>query len=198
MVVYHGSYKPLDGQSMTQAYASVINISFSVRAGLVMRQAHHWAALIFMAAITFHMGRIFFTGAFRKPREINWIIGVTLLLVAMLEGFSGYSLPDDLLSGSGLRVVFSIVQSIPVAGPWLAFDLWGGAFPGSGAFFERLFLIHEFLFPAVLAGLLGATWPYSGTRSTRTSPAPGRPSATSSAAGCGRSTPSSRRRCSCL
>jgi ubiquinol-cytochrome c reductase cytochrome b subunit len=155
LVVYHGPYKALDGQSMTEAYASVINISFSVRAGLVMRQAHHWAAVIFMAAITFHMGRIFFTGAFRRPREINWIIGVTLLLVAMLEGFSGYSLPDDLLSGSGLRVVFSIVQSIPVAGPWLAFNLWGGAFPGSGAFFARLFLIHEFLFPALLAGLLG-------------------------------------------
>jgi ubiquinol-cytochrome c reductase cytochrome b subunit len=100
VVVYHGPYKALDGQSMTEAYASVINISFSVRAGLVMRQAHHWAALIFMAAITFHMGRIFFTGAFRRPREINWLIGVTLLLVAMLEGFSGYSLPDDLLSGS--------------------------------------------------------------------------------------------------
>jgi ubiquinol-cytochrome c reductase cytochrome b subunit len=155
VVVYHGPYKPLDGQSMTEAFYSVINISFSVRAGLVMRQAHHWAAVIFMAAITFHMGRIFFTGAFRRPREINWIIGVTLLLVAMLEGFSGYSLPDDLLSGSGLRVVFSIVQSIPFVGPWLAFNLWGGAFPGSGVFFERLFLIHEFIFPLLLAGLLG-------------------------------------------
>ena len=120
-----------------------------------MRQAHHWAAHIFMAAVTFHMGRIFFTGAFRRPREINWVIGVTLLMIAMLEGFSGYSLPDDLLSGSGLRVVFSIIQSIPFVGPWLAFNLWGGAFPGSAAFFERLFLIHEFLFPAVLAGLLG-------------------------------------------
>ena len=155
VVVYHGPYKALDGQSMTEAYASVLNISFSVRAGLVMRQAHHWAAVIFMAAIVFHMGRIFFTGAFRKPREVNWVIGCTLLLVAMLEGFSGYSLPDDLLSGSGLRVVFSIVQSIPFVGEWLAFNLWGGAFPGSGAFFERLFLIHEFLFPAALAGLLG-------------------------------------------
>ena len=134
---------------MTEAYESVINISFNVRVGLVMRQAHHWAALIFLAAIVFHMCRIFFTGAFRKPREINWIIGVTLLLVAMLEGFTGYSLPDDLLSGTGIRVIYSIMQSIPLIGPWLAYDLWGGAFPG-GAFIARLFVIHEFLFPALL------------------------------------------------
>jgi ubiquinol-cytochrome c reductase cytochrome b subunit len=155
IVIYHGPYKPLDGQAMTEAYASTINLSFSVRAGLVMRQAHHWAALIFLAAITFHMCRVFFTGAFRRPREINWIIGATLLILAMLEGFSGYSLPDDLLSGSGLRVVFSIVQSIPFVGVWLAFDIWGGNFPGT-EFFQRLFVIHEFLFPLLLAGLLGA------------------------------------------
>jgi ubiquinol-cytochrome c reductase cytochrome b subunit len=155
LVVYHGPYAPLDGQKITEAYESVINISFNVRFGLVMRQAHHWAANIFLAAIVFHMCRIFFTGAFRRPREINWLIGVTLLLIAMLEGFSGYSLPDDLLSGSGLRVVFSIIQSIPVVGPWLAFTLWGGPFPGTSAFFERLFVIHEFLFPLLLAGLLG-------------------------------------------
>jgi len=156
IVVYHGPYKPLDGQSMTEAFQSVINISFSVRFGLLMRQAHHWAANIFLASVAFHMCRIFFTGAFRRPRETNWVLGVTLLLIAMLEGFSGYSLPDDLLSGSGLRVVFSIVQSIPLVGTWLAFNIWGGAFPGSGAFFVRLFVIHEFLFPLLLAGLLGA------------------------------------------
>ncbi|HTV10425.1 MAG TPA: cytochrome bc complex cytochrome b subunit [Acidimicrobiales bacterium] len=155
-VIYHGPYRPLDGQTMTEAYQSVINLSFSVRAGLLMRQAHHWAANIFLAAIAFHMGRIFFTGAFRRPREVNWVLGVTLLLTAMLEGFSGYSLPDDLLSGSGLRVVFSIIQSIPFVGTWVAFDLWGGAFPGSGDFLQRLFVIHEFLFPALLALLLGA------------------------------------------
>ena len=156
VVVYHGPYRPLDGQKMTQAFESVVNLSFSVRAGLVMRQAHHWAANIFLAAVAFHMGRVFFTGAFRKPRELNWTIGLTLLIVAMLEGFSGYSLPDDLLSGSGLRVVFSIIQSIPFVGVWLAFTLWGGAFPGTSVFFTRLFVIHEFLFPLILLGLLGA------------------------------------------
>ena len=156
VVTYHGSYAPLDGQKMTQAYESVINLSFNVRFGLLMRQAHHWAANIFLAAIAFHMCRVFFTGAFRRPREANWIIGITLLLISMLEGFSGYSLPDDLLSGSGLRVVYSIVQSIPFVGPWLAFNVWGGPFPGSSAFLQRLFVIHEFLFPLLLAGLLGA------------------------------------------
>ena len=156
VVTYHGSYAPLDGQKMTQADESVINLSFNVRFGLLMRQAHHWAANIFLAAIAFHMCRVFFTGAFRRPREANWIIGITLLLISMLEGFSGYSLPDDLLSGSGLRVVYSIVQSIPFVGPWLAFNVWGGPFPGSSAFLQRLFVIHEFLFPLLLAGLLGA------------------------------------------
>jgi ubiquinol-cytochrome c reductase cytochrome b subunit len=143
-VIYHGSYTPLVGQSMSQAYQSVLQISFHVRAGLVMRQVHHWAAVVFMAAIAFHLCRIFFTGAFRRPREANWIIGLLLLMSVMLEGFSGYSLPDDLLSGTGLRVVFSIVQSIPLIGTWVAYALWG----------ERLFVIHEFLFPLVIIGLL--------------------------------------------
>jgi ubiquinol-cytochrome c reductase cytochrome b subunit len=156
IVVYHGPYKPLDGQKMTQAYESVVNLSFSVRAGLVMRQAHHWAANIFLAAVAFHMGRVFFTGAFRKPRELNWTIGLTLLILSMLEGFSGYSLPDDLISGAGLRIAFSTVQSIPFVGVWLAFTIWGGPFPGTSAFFIRLFVVHEFLFPLLIAGLLGA------------------------------------------
>jgi len=150
-----GVYPPLVGQHMSEAYRSVINISFNVRAGLVMRQAHHWAAVIFLAAIAFHLCRIFFTGAFRRPREINWIIGLLLLIVSMLEGFSGYSLPDDLLSGTGLRVVFSIVESIPFIGTWAAFDLWGSAYPGT-TLIPRLFVVHEFLFPLLILGLLTA------------------------------------------
>ena len=148
-------YAPLVGQHMSEAYQSVLNISFNVRFGLIMRQAHHWAALIFLAAVIFHMCRIFFTGAFRKPREINWIIGLTLWMVVMLEGFTGYSLPDDLLSGTGIRVINSIIQSIPLIGPWLSYNLWGGRFPG-GPFITRLFIIHEFVFPALIIGLLTA------------------------------------------
>ncbi len=158
-VVYHPTpghgYMPLAGQHMSEAYQSVLNISFNVRAGLVMRQMHHWAAVVFMAAIAFHLCRIFFTGAFRRPRETNWVIGLLLLLSVMLEGFSGYSLPDDLLSGTGLRVVFSIVESIPFIGTWLAFDLWGSQFPGS-SLIPRLFVVHEFLFPLAIIGLLTA------------------------------------------
>jgi ubiquinol-cytochrome c reductase cytochrome b subunit len=146
-------YTPLLGQHMTEAYRSVIEISFNTRTGLIMRQAHHWAALIFLAAVFFHMGRIFFTGAFRKPREINWIIGLTLWMVVMLEGFTGYSLPDDLLSGTGLRVIYSILEGIPLVGTWLVYTLWGGAYPGP-SFIPRLFVIHEFLFPALIVGLL--------------------------------------------
>jgi ubiquinol-cytochrome c reductase cytochrome b subunit len=148
-------YAPLVGQHMTAAYQSVINLSFNVRFGLVMRQVHHWAALIFLAAVMFHMCRVFFTGAFRKPREVNWIIGLTLWMTVMLEGFTGYSLPDDVLSGSGLRVVYSIIQGIPFVGPWLSYDLWNGRFPGD-EFLPRLFVVHEFLFPLLIIGLLTA------------------------------------------
>ena len=112
-VVYHGSYAPLRGVQMSQAYESTIRLSFDVRAGLVMRQIHHWAALVFLATIVAHLCRIFFTGAFRRPREINWVIGVTLLILAIFNGFAGYSLPDDLLSGTGLRIAYSIALGDP-------------------------------------------------------------------------------------
>ena len=130
-VVYNGSYAPLKGVSMSQAYESVLRISFDVRAGLVMRQIHHWAALIFVGAIIAHLMRIFFTGAFRRPRELNWVIGVTLLIAVVFNGFSGYSLPDDLLSGTGLRIAYSIALSVPIVGTWLAFLFFGGEFPST-------------------------------------------------------------------
>ncbi len=152
-VVYNGSYGPLRGQHVSLAYQSVLDLSFDVRAGLVMRQIHHWAAVVFMAAIAFHLCRIFFTGAFRRPREVNWTIGLLLLMSVMLEGFSGYSLPDDLLSGTGLRVVYSIMESIPLIGTWLVLNLWGGQFPGT-TLLTRLFVLHEFIFPLLILGLL--------------------------------------------
>lgn len=152
-VTYHGSYLPLDGTRMSSAYLSVINISFDVRAGLVMRQIHHWAALLFLAAIVAHLCRIFFTGAFRKPREINWFVGVSLLLLGLANGFTGYSLPDDLLSGTGLRVAYSFVLSIPVIGDWMAFLVFGGEFPARDIL-RRLFVIHILLVPLAILGLL--------------------------------------------
>ncbi|MGZ8582473.1 MAG: cytochrome b, partial [Actinomycetota bacterium] len=119
--IYRGPYAPLQGREVSLAYESVLRISFEVRAGLVMRQTHHWAALVFVASMTAHLVRVFFTGAFRKPRELSWIIGVTLLVLGIGAGFTGYSLPDDLLSGTGLRIIYSAVLSIPVIGTWLAY-----------------------------------------------------------------------------
>ncbi|MEA2902559.1 MAG: ubiquinol-cytochrome c reductase cytochrome b subunit [Actinomycetota bacterium] len=154
-VVYHGAYKALEGTTMSAAYASSLHLSFEVRAGLVMRQMHHWAALVFLAALVVHLSRVFFTGAFRKPREVNWIIGVTLLVMSIMNGFFGYSLLDDLLSGTGVRVGYSIALSIPVAGEWLAFLFFGGEFPNT-EFITRFFVLHVLLLPAMIVGLLGA------------------------------------------
>ena len=153
-VIYHGSYAPLEGIPMSQAYASALNISFDVRGGLLIRQIHHWAALFFMAAMIVHMFRIFFTGAFRKPREFNWVIGGSMVMIGLLEGFAGYSLPDDLLSGVGVRIVAGIVESIPVVGTYLMFFIFGGQYPGSD-FIPRLYMFHILLMPAILLALVG-------------------------------------------
>jgi ubiquinol-cytochrome c reductase cytochrome b subunit len=150
--IYHGSYPPLEGQSVSSAYASTVRISWDVRAGLLIRQTHHWAALIFVAAIVLHLSRIFFTGAFRRPREMNWVIGVTMLILAMLNGFAGYSLPDDLLSGTGLHIAWAVVLSLPVIGPYVAFAIFGNEFPGD--IIPRLYAVHILLIPALLVALI--------------------------------------------
>src|SRR5919205_1120153 len=129
-VVYEGSYAPLRGVEMSAAYDSALDLSFDIRGGLFVRQVHHWAALLFVASIVVHLLRIFFTGAFRRPRETNWLIGVVLLLLAIAEGFAGYSIPDDLLSGTGLRIMSAIVLTIPVVGTWVHFAVFGGDYPG--------------------------------------------------------------------
>ena len=154
-VVYHGSYTHLNGARMSEAYASTLNISFDVRGGLLMRQIHHWAADLFVAAILAHMLRIFFTGAYRKPREVNWLIGLAMLTLAMLEGLFGYSLPDDLLSGAGLRITEGVMQSVPLVGTYLAFFLFGGAYPGN-IIIPRMYIIHVLLIPGILLALITA------------------------------------------
>lgn len=153
-VHYDGSYVPLKGIEMSAAYSSTLDISFDVRGGLLMRQVHHWAALLFVAAIGLHMLRIYFTGAFRKPRELNWVIGFILFVLAMAEGFTGYSLPDDLLSGNGLRIIDGMVKAIPVAGTWVSYYLFGGEFPGTDVV-PRFFTLHILLLPAILVAALG-------------------------------------------
>jgi ubiquinol-cytochrome c reductase cytochrome b subunit len=154
-LIYHGSYVKLDGVHMSEAYASTLRISFDVRGGLLMRQIHHWAALVFVAAIVTHMLRIFFTGAFRKPREANWVIGTTLFVLAAAEGFCGYSLPDDLLSGTGLRTAEGIMLSIPVIGTYVQFFVFGGQFPGHDIV-PRLYIVHVLVIPGLLLALISA------------------------------------------
>ncbi|MEH0841978.1 cytochrome bc complex cytochrome b subunit [Micromonospora sp. CPCC 205711] len=151
--VYHGGYAPLDGATTSAAYASTVRLSWDIRAGLLIRQTHHWAALVFVAAILLHLTRIFFTGAFRKPRELNWLIGVTMLTLALANGFTGYSMPDDLISGMGLRIIVSVVESIPLVGAWLVSLGLGGEFP-SDVMIPRLFISHVLLVPAVLVALV--------------------------------------------
>jgi ubiquinol-cytochrome c reductase cytochrome b subunit len=154
--IYHGPYVPLQGREVTGAYDSALRLSFEVPAGLLMRQTHHWAADVFVVAIVLHLVRIFFTGAFRKPRELNYLVGVTLLGLAVLEGFLGYSLLDDLLSGMGLAIAYGVAMSIPLIGGDVAHLIWAGEFPGADVIQPRLFIGHVFLLPAALAALIGA------------------------------------------
>jgi ubiquinol-cytochrome c reductase cytochrome b subunit len=154
-VVYHGSYALLAGQQMSEAYRSVLDLSFNVPAGLLFRQVHHWAADVFVASIVLHLARIFFTGAYRKPRDLNYYIGLTMLMLAILEGFAGYSLGDDLLSGMGLAIAYSVALSIPFVGAQLGYLVWGDQFPGSSSFLPRLEIVHVLLIPGTLAVLIG-------------------------------------------
>ncbi|NNN33687.1 cytochrome bc complex cytochrome b subunit [Streptomyces sp. S3(2020)] len=154
-VVYHGSYEPLNGIVMTRAFESTLDISFDVRGGLLIRQIHHWAALVFVTGMLVHMMRVFFTGAFRKPRELNWVFGWTLLMLGILTGLTGYSLPDDLLSGTGIRFAQGAILSVPIIGTYLSFFLFGGEFPGHDII-PRLFPIHVLLLPGIMLGLVVA------------------------------------------
>lgn len=154
-IEYQGSYAPLRGSYISEAYNSALHISFEVRGGMLLRQMHHWAAHLFIGAMLIHMMRVYFTGAFRKPRELNWVIGVLLLTLGTLEGFTGYSLPDDLLSGTGVRAADGFVKSIPVVGTYGSFLLFGDEFPGH-SIIPRLYIIHVLLIPGLILGLIAA------------------------------------------
>src|ERR1700677_699293 len=154
-VVYHGSDAKLDGITMSQAYQATLNISFAVRGGLLIRQIHHWAADLFMVAIIAHMLRVFFTGAYRKPREINWLIGVVIFTMGLLEGLFGSSLPDDQLSGAGLRITEGVSQGIPIIGTYGAYFLFGGPYPGT-SIIPRMYILHVLVIPGLILGLITA------------------------------------------
>ncbi len=153
---YEGPWPSMNGVEMSEAFASTLRLSFEVRGGLLMRQIHHWAALIFMASIVVHMMRVFFTGAFRKPREINWLVGFVLLILGLAAGFSGYSLPDDVLSGNGLRITDGVVKAIPIIGSYMSYFVFGGEFPpGHDLIPPRLFTVHILLVPGLILALVG-------------------------------------------
>jgi ubiquinol-cytochrome c reductase cytochrome b subunit len=154
-VTYNGVYQNLRGVQMSKAYETSLNLSFEVRGGLFIRQIHHWAALLFLAAMVAHLCRTFFTGAFRKPREANWILGALLLILGIVEGFAGYSLPDDLLSGTGLRIASSIMLAIPVVGTWISWLVFGSEFPGD-VILDRFYILHVLLIPGILLALIAA------------------------------------------
>jgi ubiquinol-cytochrome c reductase cytochrome b subunit len=153
-ITYHGDYAPLQGVRMSEAYKSVVDISFKYRAGLLIRQTHHWAADVFVAAIVLHLVRVFFTGAFRKPRELTWLIGLAMLFSTLLEGYLGYSLVDDLLSGMGLAIGYAVAMSLPVIGGNLALGIWGAPYPGDPAFQSRMYIAHVFLLPVLIGTLI--------------------------------------------
>ncbi|GAA4197417.1 cytochrome bc complex cytochrome b subunit [Microbacterium oryzae] len=150
---YDGAWLPMRGIPMSAAMESTLHISFDIRGGLLVRQIHHWAALVFIAGIGVHMLRVFFTGAFRKPRELNWLIGFVLFILALAEGFTGYSLPDDLLSGNGLRIIDGMIKGLPLIGTWTSYLLFGGEFPGT-AIVGRLYTLHILILPLLVIGLI--------------------------------------------
>ena len=154
LVEYTGPIASMNGQLVSEAFASTMKLSFEVRGGLLMRQIHHWAALLFMASIVTHMMRVFFTGAFRKPRELNWMVGFILMILGLAAGFTGYSLPDDVLSGNGLRITDGVIKAIPLIGAYMSYMVFGGEFPGADII-PRLFTMHILVVPALILALVG-------------------------------------------
>ncbi|WP_431278690.1 cytochrome bc1 complex cytochrome b subunit [Leifsonia poae] len=172
LVVYNGGYTPLVGATMSKAMRSTLRISFEVDGGLLLRQAHHWAALLLPASLILQLLTTFFTGAFRRPRRLGWVLLFLILIVALVGGWSGYALPDDMLSGTGLRIVEGIVLGIPVVGTWLSMLLFGGEFPGE--IIEHLYPIHVVIVPALLIGLLVLRIRASYVQKPAQLPGPGR------------------------
>lgn len=151
-VRYQGSYPPLRGVEVSRAFASTMRISFEVRAGLLVRQTHHWAALLLPASVIMQLATTFFTGAFRRPRQWAWVLLFGVFVLALVGGWSGYALPDDSLSGTGLRIVQGVVLGVPLVGTWLSWVIFGGEFPGQ--VLRHLYLLHLVVVPPLLALLL--------------------------------------------
>ena len=171
LVRYQGSYEPLRGVEMSEAYASTLRISLDLRGGLLVRQAHHWAALVLPGSLLLQLASLFLTGGFRRPRHWGWVLLVGVLLLAMVSGWSGYALPDDSLSGTGLRIVQGVTLGVPVIGTWAAWVMFGGEFPGW--ILELLYLVH-LAAPALLVVLVVLRLRISWRTGPAQLPGPGR------------------------
>jgi quinol-cytochrome oxidoreductase complex cytochrome b subunit len=163
VVTYTGSYGPLHGAEVSKAFDSTMRVTFDVPGGLLVRQAHHWAALLLPAALILQMLSIFFTGGFRRPRRGGWVLLFFVFVSALAGGWSGYALPDDMLSGTGLRIVEGIILGIPFIGTDVSRLLFGGEFPGS--VLANLYPVHLAVSVALVVLLLvrGGLWYAKGS-----------------------------------
>ncbi|MGC8492277.1 MAG: cytochrome b [Syntrophobacteraceae bacterium] len=154
-LLYEPSIKnvSLFGAMVPAAYASVVRIDL-LPFGMIIRRIHHWSAMIMIASIMIHLGRVYFTSAYRKPREINWLIGLILLAVTILAGFTGYLLPYSEFSVTATSIAYFIAKSVPWVGGWIARFLFAGTFPAPGTI-PRFFFLHVMLIPILLLSLIG-------------------------------------------
>src|SRR3954471_4864964 len=143
-------YKP----DPNSAYASIVRITNDVTLGWLVRGMHKWGASMFIILMFLHMGRVFLFGAYKYPRELNWIVGVLLLAVGMFEGFTGYLLPWDQTAYWATVVGININGTAPFLGPFIASILRGGSEIGSETI-SRFYSIHMLVLPGAIMALIG-------------------------------------------
>ncbi|MFT4921896.1 MAG: cytochrome b-561 [Haloarculaceae archaeon] len=153
-VEYEGSVAEYQGEELPEAFASVLNITYGVPFGMLIRRMHHWAAHLMIASMALHMLRVFFSGAYRNPRELNWLVGTGLAGATMFAAYTGYSLPFDEFASTAVGIGYNVALSIPIIGETVGSLVFGGNFPSS-ATIPRLYFLHVLVLPLVIAGLLG-------------------------------------------
>jgi quinol-cytochrome oxidoreductase complex cytochrome b subunit len=142
-----------DGEMTSGAYESMELIMTEVSFGYIMRAVHHWAAHFMVAAVFLHMMRVYFVGAYRNPRELNWILGSILLMVTIFFGYTGYLLPWDELGFAAGSIGLEMATSIPAMGPPMAQLVFGGT-QLTGTTVLRMYWLHVFVLPAVGIALM--------------------------------------------
>ncbi|WP_458189642.1 cytochrome b [Haladaptatus sp. NG-WS-4] len=152
-VTYDGSVAQYQGQDLPAAFVSVLHITYDIPYGMFLRRMHHWAAHFFVAAIGLHLLRVYFTGAYRNPRELNWVVGGGLALLAIFAAYTGYSLPFDEFASTATGIGYSIATSVPVFGGILSKIVFGGQYPSS-ATLPRFYFLHVFLIPVAIIMLI--------------------------------------------